>query len=130
MCTTPLQKGVCGCRQVGGLEGIVNGCDVNEWSPFLDKYLDVKYDAESMEEGKAIAKETLQAELGLQVGPSQEALNPCMVSSVVCMKTRTVCSGAGSLLSHDWTLLRVCLCVCAENKASTSSKQHRNLRAV
>ena len=83
MRTIASQKDVCGCRQVGGLEGIVNGCDVNEWSPFLDKYLDVKYDAETMEEGKAIAKETLQAELGLQVGPGQEALNPNMVSSTV-----------------------------------------------
>lgn len=54
-------------REAGGLEGIVNGCDVGEWSPFLDKHLDVKYDAESLEEGKAIAKETLQAELGLAV---------------------------------------------------------------
>ena len=51
----------------GGLEGICNGIDTQEWSPFCDKYLDVKYDAESMEEGKAIAKETLQAELGLDV---------------------------------------------------------------
>lgn len=51
----------------GGLEGICNGIDTQEWSPFCDKYLDVKYDANSLEEGKAIAKETLQAELGLEV---------------------------------------------------------------
>lgn len=57
-------------RAVGGLEGIVNGCDVGEWSPFLDKYLDVKYDAATMAEGKAVAKETLQAELGLAVDPN------------------------------------------------------------
>ena len=58
-------------RDAGGLEGIVNGCDVNEWSPFSDKYLDVKYDTDTMAEGKAIAKETLQAELGLPVSLSQ-----------------------------------------------------------
>ena len=56
------------CRLAGGLEGICNGIDTQEWSPFCDKYLDVKYDAASIEEGKAIAKETLQAELGLEVG--------------------------------------------------------------
>ncbi len=55
-------------RLAGGLEGICNGIDTQEWSPFCDKYLDVKYDSSSMEEGKAIAKETLQAELGLEVG--------------------------------------------------------------
>ena len=55
------------CRAAGGLEGIVNGIDVSEWSPFLDKYLDVKYDVNTLNEGKAIAKETLQAEVGLEV---------------------------------------------------------------
>ena len=49
------------------MEGIVNGIDVSEWSPFLDKYLDVKYDVNTLNEGKAIAKETLQAEVGLEV---------------------------------------------------------------
>lgn len=33
----------------------------------MDKFLDVKFDADTVEEGKAIAKETLQAELGLPV---------------------------------------------------------------
>ena len=56
-------------RVAGGLEGICNGIDTQEWSPFCDKYLDVKYDANTIEEGKAIAKETLQAELGLEVSP-------------------------------------------------------------
>lgn len=42
---------------------------MGEWSPFLDKHLDVKYDAETLEEGKQVAKETLQAELGLAVSP-------------------------------------------------------------
>ena len=69
---------------------------MNEWSPFLDKYLDVKYDAESMEDGKAIAKETLQAELGLQVRPSQEALNPNTVSSTV--------HGVADSLQRGWKL--------------------------
>lgn len=52
---------------MGGAEGIVNGMDTTDWNPAVDKFLDVKYDEETLEEGKAIAKETLQAELGLEV---------------------------------------------------------------
>ena len=54
-------------RKAGGVEGIVNGMDPTDWNPTVDKYLDVTYDAETVEEGKALAKETLQAELGLDV---------------------------------------------------------------
>eukprot|EP00891_Asterochloris_glomerata_P004602 jgi/Astpho2/4602/e_gw1.00067.54.1_t len=57
-------------RAAGGVEGIVNGMDTTDWNPSVDKFLDVKYDADTVEEGKAIAKETLQAELGLPVDPS------------------------------------------------------------
>lgn len=53
--------------QAGGLEGIVNGMEMTEWSPEIDKFLDVKYDKETVDEGKASAKELLQAELGLPV---------------------------------------------------------------
>lgn len=49
------------------MEGIVNGMDTTDWSPNVDKFLDVKYDAETVDEGKALAKEALQAELGLPV---------------------------------------------------------------
>ena len=52
---------------MGGVEGIVNGMDTTDWSPNVDKFLDVKYDADTVDEGKALAKETLQAELGLPV---------------------------------------------------------------
>ena len=45
----------------------MNGMDVTDWSPDVDKYLDVTYDKDTIEEGKAVAKETLQAELGLDV---------------------------------------------------------------
>lgn len=54
-------------RQAGGVEGIVNGMDTTDWSPNVDKFLDVKYDADTVDEGKALAKATLQAELGLPV---------------------------------------------------------------
>ena len=52
------------------MEGIVNGMDTTDWSPNVDKFLDVKYDADTVDEGKALAKETLQAELGLPVSNS------------------------------------------------------------
>lgn len=73
------------CREVGGLEGIVNGCDVGEWSPFLDKYLDVKYDAATMSEGKAVAKETLQAELGLAVSHRSKPDPPTNAVNMECL---------------------------------------------
>ncbi|KAL3130366.1 hypothetical protein ABBQ38_008192 [Trebouxia sp. C0009 RCD-2024] len=57
-------------RQAGGVEGIVNGMDTTDWSPNVDKFLDVKYDADTVDEGKALAKATLQAELGLPVDAS------------------------------------------------------------
>lgn len=57
-------------REVGGAEGIVNGMDVTEWSPKTDKYLPVKYDRNTVFEGKAAAKAALQAEMGLPVDPT------------------------------------------------------------
>ena len=54
-------------RSAGGIEGIVNGMDTNDWCPTQDKFLDVKYDEQTVVHGKAVAKETLQAELGLPV---------------------------------------------------------------
>lgn len=49
----------------------MNGMDVTDWNPAVDKFLDVNYDASTLEEGKALAKETLQAELGLDVSSQQ-----------------------------------------------------------
>jgi len=57
-------------REMGGIEGIVNGMDVTEWNPAKDKFLDVKYDKTTVVAGKAAAKELLQAEAGLPVDPS------------------------------------------------------------
>lgn len=56
--------------QAGGAEGIVNGMDVTEWNPKTDKYVPVKYDRNSVFEGKAAAKAALQAEAGLPVDPT------------------------------------------------------------
>ncbi len=50
------------CRSSGGIEGIVNGMDTTDWCPTQDKFLDLKYDEETVAEGKAFAKETLQVQ--------------------------------------------------------------------
>lgn len=53
-----------------GVEGIVNGMDVEEWSPALDKFLKFKYDKTTVEAGKAFAKSQLQREAELPVDPA------------------------------------------------------------
>lgn len=57
-------------REKGGATGIVNGMDVEEWDPRLDKYLTIPYDKTNVYVGKAAAKEALQAEAGLPVNPN------------------------------------------------------------
>lgn len=57
-------------RAKGGAVGIVNGMDVEEWDPRADKYLTIKFDKNTVFEGKAAAKEALQADVGLPVDPS------------------------------------------------------------
>ena len=57
-------------RACGGVEGIVNGMDVEEWNPKKDKFLDMPYDKSTVVAGKAVAKQTLQAEVGLPLNPS------------------------------------------------------------
>ena len=53
-----------------GVEGVVNGMDVADWNPALDKFLAFKYNSESVEAGKGYAKANLQREAGLPVTPS------------------------------------------------------------
>ena len=53
-----------------GIEGIVNGMDPTEWNPAKDKFLDFPYDKTTVIEGKACAKQALQAEVGLPIDPS------------------------------------------------------------
>merc|ERR1719460_2105021 len=56
--------------EAGGMEGLVNGMDSVDFNPLKDKYLPVKYGPQSVVEGKAAAKQALQAEVGLEVDPS------------------------------------------------------------
>jgi len=48
------------------MNGIVNGINLNQWSPATDPYIEANYTADDME-GKAACKEALQTELGLPV---------------------------------------------------------------
>lgn len=60
-------------REVG-VEGIINGMDVQEWDPSEDKFLDIKYDISTVLEVKPALKEALQAEVGLPVSPETPVL--------------------------------------------------------
>lgn len=60
---------LCEVLKGSGVEGIVNGMDTTDWDPSKDKFLDVKYDKMTVDEGKALAKEALQAEAGLPIDP-------------------------------------------------------------
>jgi starch synthase len=51
------------------LSGIINGVDDREWEPSTDGHLPRKYDAKSVEAGKAACKASLQQELGLAAAP-------------------------------------------------------------
>ena len=70
--TTP--EGGCGLESLLSsrsyvLDGVLNGVDVDEWSPATDKHLYRKYTAATVAEGKAANKAALQKELGLPVNP-------------------------------------------------------------
>ena len=68
-------EGGCGLDSVlrgrlGKLNGIVNGIDLEEWNPLLDKHIAQNYDmGDSLEGAKAACKAALQRELGLPERP-------------------------------------------------------------
>ncbi|MBQ0038925.1 MAG: glycogen synthase [Treponema sp.] len=50
------------------IKGILNGADLKEWNPEVDKKIPAKYSVKDMK-GKAICKEELQKKMGLEVNP-------------------------------------------------------------
>ncbi|KAL2921681.1 Granule-bound starch synthase 1 chloroplastic/amyloplastic [Bienertia sinuspersici] len=53
-----------------GITGIVNGMDIQEWNPSIDKYIGTNYDITTVLNAKPLIKEALQAEVGLPVDKS------------------------------------------------------------
>jgi glycogen synthase len=50
--------------------GIVNGMDIGDWSPMVDKYIRQRYGKDNVAEGKEKNKEAVQSLLGLAVSIS------------------------------------------------------------
>jgi starch synthase len=46
--------------------GVVNGIDYAEWNPATDRHLAANYDAASVEQGKPLCKQSLQANCGIE----------------------------------------------------------------
>lgn len=51
------------------VKGILNGADLKEWNPEIDKKIPANYSAKNMK-GKAICKEELQKKMGLEINPN------------------------------------------------------------
>jgi starch synthase len=65
--------------RIQDFEGILNGCDYNDWNPETDPYIPANFSAEDIS-GKTICKKALQKEVGLPVSD-----NP--IFSMVCRIT-------------------------------------------
>ncbi|KAK4802407.1 hypothetical protein SAY86_000610 [Trapa natans] len=50
-----------------GITGIINGMDVQEWNPAMDKHISIKYTSETVMMAKPLLKEALQSLVGLPV---------------------------------------------------------------
>lgn len=66
------------------LVGILNGVDLQEWNPQIDRFLSNRYDAQSVTEGKPLCKAALQQELGLIASPTSMLMG--MVSRLTDQK--------------------------------------------
>ena len=62
--------GMDGLLRVRGdvVRGILNGADLKQWNPEVDKKIPANYSAKNMK-GKAVCKEDLQKRMGLEVNP-------------------------------------------------------------
>jgi starch synthase len=89
------------------LVGITNGVDYNDWNPTTDSRLAQRYDAHTVEEGKAANKRALLEELGIP--SSDDVLVLGIVSRLTAQKGFDLLTGPlRELLSHHDVRL-VCL---------------------
>ncbi len=56
-------------RRADALHGVLNGLDLSIWNPSEDGHLPRRYGAENWQKGKAVCKEALQREAGLETDP-------------------------------------------------------------
>lgn len=75
-------------ERIHDFEGILNGCDYNDWNPKTDPFIAANFSADDLS-GKVICKKALQKELGLP-----ESVNP--IFGMVCRLTEQ--KGFGLLL--------------------------------
>jgi starch synthase len=90
--------------RIHDFEGILNGCDYNDWNPEIDKYIPANYSADDLS-GKATCKEALQKETGLSISDHP-------VFAMICRLTEQKGFGLiipilDSLLKHNLQLIIV-----------------------
>ena len=88
------------------LSGILNGVDYAEWDPATDSHLAKKYDAATVDMGKAACKAALQKELGL--APQPRTPLAAFIGRLVDQKGLDLIAAAIERLSDDdlqWVLL-------------------------
>ncbi len=92
------------CENAGKLHGILNGIDTNVYNPGVDKNIAANYTPENVTAGKAVAKQLLQKEFGLQEDKEKFVIG--MVTRLVEHKgIDLVCQAAEQLLKFGIQLV-------------------------
>jgi starch synthase len=92
--------------RVGSVTGILNGVDYNEWNPETDTLIPGNYSRTNMS-GKAVCKEQLMREMGLDFEPDRPLVG--LVSRLVSQKGIDLIEGVVPGLLHERDLALVVL---------------------
>ncbi len=113
------------------LYGILNGIDLEEWNPSVDRYLPVQFDSDSMEKKKLVKKE-LQKRFDLPENDEIPVIS--MVSRIAEQKGfYELCQGTPSVLEQILSEMKVQVLIVGtgdekiEEKLMTLSRLHENL---